>query len=155
MRLVYPARLRRDHPYDDVVVSFRDLPECLTSGEDEAEALLEARDALEEAIAGRINRRGYIPNPSQRKRGEYLVAVPPNTAAKAAVAIALERSGISKAALARKLSIHERGVDRILDPRFPANTAMIDHALLALGSEIVVEVRDCPSNGSSPASTSA
>ena len=104
-------------------------------------------DALEEAIAGRIDDAEGIPVPSQKRRGEYLVAVPPNTAAKAAVAIALERSGISKAALAKKLSIHERGVDRILNPRFPANTAMIDHALLALGSEIVMEVRDCPSNG--------
>ena len=154
MRLVYPARLRR-YSENDIVVSFRDLPECLTSGEDEAEALLEARDALEEAIAGRIDDAEGIPNPSQKRRGEYLVAVPPNTAAKAAVAIALERSGISKAALAKKLSIHERGVDRILDPRFPANTAMIDHALLALGSEIVMEVRDCPSNGDSPAVTSS
>ena len=61
----------------------------------------------------------------------------------------------SKAALASKLSIHERGVDRILDPRLPANTAMIDHALPALGSEIVMEVRDCPSNGKSQASTQA
>ena len=61
----------------------------------------------------------------------------------------------SKTALASKLSIHERGVDRILDPRFPANTAMIDHALLALGSEIVMEVRDCPSNGKRQASTQA
>lgn len=38
MRFVYPARLRRTGP-DEVVVSFRDLPECLTSGADEAEAL--------------------------------------------------------------------------------------------------------------------
>ena len=30
MRFVYPARLRRTGP-DEVVVSFRDLPECLTS----------------------------------------------------------------------------------------------------------------------------
>ena len=154
MRLVYPARLRR-YSENDIVVSFRDLPECLTSGEDEDEALLEARDALEEAIAGRIDDAEGIPVPSQKRRGEYLVAVPPNTAAKAAVAIALERSGISKAALAKKLSIHERGVDRILNPRFPANTAMIDHALLALGSEIVMEVRDCPGNGGTSASTSA
>ena len=45
MRFVYPARLRRTGP-DEVVVSFRDLPECLTSGADEAEAITEAADAL-------------------------------------------------------------------------------------------------------------
>ena len=46
MRFVYPARLRRASA-DEIVVSFRDLPECLTSGRDEAEALFEAQDALE------------------------------------------------------------------------------------------------------------
>ena len=42
MRFIYPARLRRAGP-DEVVVSFRDLPECLTSGRDEAEALTAQR----------------------------------------------------------------------------------------------------------------
>ena len=79
MRLVYPARLRRTGP-DEVVVSFRDLPECLTSGADETEALLEATDALDVAISGRI---AYppadgdpIPAPSVRRAEEHDVAVP-------------------------------------------------------------------------------
>ena len=54
MRFVYPAQLKRAAP-DEIVVSFRDLPECLTSGDDREDALREARDALEEAIAGRID----------------------------------------------------------------------------------------------------
>ena len=69
MRFVYPARLRRASA-DEIVVSFRDLPECLTSGKDESEALFEAQDALEEAIAGRMNRVDCIPIPSPRKNGE-------------------------------------------------------------------------------------
>ena len=56
MKFVYTAQMRCTGP-DEVVVSFRDLPECLTSGADEAEALFEAQDALEEAVAGRIDRR--------------------------------------------------------------------------------------------------
>ena len=55
MRFTYPARLRRDST-GELIVSCRDLPECLTSGASEAEALAEAADALEEAITGRINR---------------------------------------------------------------------------------------------------
>lgn len=49
MQFRYPARLQ---PYSSgqLIVSFRDLPECRTSGADEAEA----RGALEEAVAGRI-----------------------------------------------------------------------------------------------------
>ena len=68
MRFTYPARLRPD-PTGELIVSFRDLPECLTSGADEAEALAEAADALEEAIAGRMNRIDSIPDPSSRLRG--------------------------------------------------------------------------------------
>lgn len=45
-------------------MSFRDLPECLTSGGDEAEALTEAGDALDEAIAGRIVDEEPIPRRS-------------------------------------------------------------------------------------------
>ena len=66
MRFAYPARLRRTAS-DEIVVSFRDLPECLTSGTDEAEAFSEAADALEEAIAGRIDDRESIPDPSPRR----------------------------------------------------------------------------------------
>lgn len=78
MRFVYPARLKH-YSGEEVVVSFRDLPECLTSGRDEAEALHEAQDALEEAIAGRMNRVDCIPVPSPRKNGEHMVAVPIDT----------------------------------------------------------------------------
>ena len=53
MRFIYPAHLEH-YSEDEIVVSFRDLPECLTSGEDEAEALLEAEDALDTAIYGRL-----------------------------------------------------------------------------------------------------
>ena len=50
-----PATLSRAAP-DEVVVSSRDLPECLTSGADTEDALGAAADALEEG-AGRTHRR--------------------------------------------------------------------------------------------------
>ena len=76
MQFRYPARLQPDHS-GEIIVSFRDIPECLTSGADEAEALMEARDALEEAIAGRIDDGEPIPVPSRRRAGEQLIAVSP------------------------------------------------------------------------------
>ena len=68
MRFTYPARLRPDST-GELIVSFRDLPECLTSGASPAEALAEAADALEEAIAGRIDDAESIPIPSARRTG--------------------------------------------------------------------------------------
>ena len=136
MRFPYPARLRPDST-GELVVSFRDLPECLTSGGDIAEALTEAADALEEAIAGRINRTDPIPVPSPRRAGEYPVAVPAETAAKAALAVALRESGVTRVALAARLD--EKAVRRMLDPRHRSSANRIHKALHALGRELVVE----------------
>ena len=49
MRFTYPARLRPDST-GELIVSFRDLPECLTSGAGEAEALAEAAEAGKSVI---------------------------------------------------------------------------------------------------------
>ena len=123
MRFVYPARLRRTGP-DEVVVSFRDLPECLTSGADETEALAEAADALDVAIAGRIvyppANGDPIPVPSARRTDEHDVAVPADTAAKAALMLALRESGLSRSAFARRLGVDVKVVRRMLDPRHRA-----------------------------------
>ena len=140
MRFTYPARLRPDST-GELVVSFRDLPECLTSGADEAEALAEAADALEEAIAGRINRADSIPVPSPRRAAEHHVAVPAGTAAKAALALALRESGLSRVALAQRLGVDEKAVRRMLDPRHRTAVHRIEAALRVLGQELVIETR--------------
>ena len=140
MRFTYPARLRSDST-GELIVSFRDLPECLTSGANQTEALDEAADALEEAIAGRINRVDFIPIPSARRSGEHLVAVPAITAAKAALALALSESGLSRVALAQQLRVDEKAVRRMLDPRHRTAIARIERALRVLGQDLVVETR--------------
>ncbi|MCY3701875.1 MAG: hypothetical protein OXG16_04220 [Rhodospirillales bacterium] len=140
MRFTYPARLQRTG-VDEIVVSFRDLPECLTSGTDEAEALFEAADALEEAIAGRMNRTDVIPAPSPRRAGEHLVAAPAETAAKAALWVALRESGTSRVALAAHLGIDEKAVRRMLDPCHRSSANRIHKALRALSRDLVVETR--------------
>jgi antitoxin HicB len=79
--LAYPVTLTPDEADGGFVVTFEDLPEAITQGETLADALLEAADALEEAIAGRIRRGDLIPEPSpatDRPR----VPVPAQTAAR-------------------------------------------------------------------------
>ncbi len=93
MRFVYPAQLER-YSENEVVVSFRDVPWCHTSGVDVDEALAEAADALEEAIAGCINHGYPIPMPSASLPGEHLVALPIDMAAKAALALAFRASDL-------------------------------------------------------------
>jgi antitoxin HicB len=52
------------------VVTCRDLPEAITQGDSVGDALVEAADCLEEAIAARIDDDRDIPLPSALKRGE-------------------------------------------------------------------------------------
>ena len=138
MRFIYPARLHRASP-DEIVVSFRDLPECLTSGATEAEALIEAADALEETIAGRIVDGDPIPPPSARRSRERRVAVPPTMAAKAALVLAFRDSGLSRLAFARRLGVDDKVVRRMLDPRHATAANRLHRALRQLGRELIVE----------------
>ena len=137
MKFVYPAQMRCTGP-DEVVVSFRDLPECLTSGADEAEALKEAGDALEEAIAGRIDDDEPVPVPSRLRAGERLIAVPPDMAAKAAFVLAFRASGLSRLAVAAHLGVNEKVVRRWLDPRHHTAATRLHTALRAFGQELIV-----------------
>ena len=141
MRFVYPAQLRRAGR-DEIVVSFRDLPECLTSGADEAEALSEAQDALEEAVAGRIDDGEPIPAPSSLIPGERAVAVPAEMAAKAALALAFRASRMTRVSLADRLGVDDKVVRRMLDPRHGTSVGRINDALRILGCEVVLEMRD-------------
>ena len=136
----YPAQLQRTG-VDEIVVSFRDLPECRTSGADETEALTEAADALEEAIAGRIDDPEPIPKPSAGRSGEYLGSVPADTAMKAALAGALRETGTTRVALAARLGIDEKAVRRMLDPRHRSSANRIHEAVRALGRDLVLETR--------------
>ena len=140
MRFTYPARLRPDST-GELIVSFRDLPECLTSGAGVPDALAEAADALEEAIAGRIDDAEAIPEPSARRSGEHHVAVPAGTAAKAALALALRENDLSRVALAQRLGVDEKAVRRMLDPRHATAVGRIEAALRVLGRELVIETR--------------
>jgi antitoxin HicB len=140
MRFTYPAFLQRVSD-SEVIVAFRDLPECRTSGQDVLEAVSEAQDALAEAIAGRIDDEEEIPEPSVRRSGEYNVAVPTELAAKAALAIACRRSGQSLAALADALGIDQQALSQLIDPRGANDSDQISQALRTLGSELVLEVR--------------
>ncbi len=141
MKFVYPARLSQQAE-DEVVVSFRDVPWCHTSGADVTEALAEGEDALEEAIAGCINHNESIPMPSEPLPGEVLVTVPAETAAKAALALAFRASGLTRVALAKRLGVDDKVVRRMLDPRHRTSIRRLNDALRALGSEAVLKVQE-------------
>lgn len=136
MKFVYPALLAREP--DGVTVTFRDLPEAITCGKDFREALGEAADCLDEAIATRINHDMDIPPPSAPRQGEVPISVPALRAAKAALYLAVRDAGITNVALARALGCTEGTVRRLLDPRHNSRMDAIEEALAVLGQGLVI-----------------
>ncbi len=140
-RYTYPARLERDEAHR-LVVHFPDLPEALTDGADEAEALAEASDCLSEALAGRIHRRDDIPIPSPLRPGMYLVEPEPTIALKAALYDALTSRGMSTSDVGRKLGVSDRDAARLIDPKARTPLTKLEEALSALGYTIGIEIRE-------------
>ena len=142
-RYGFPARLQPDEE-GRLVVHFPDLPEALTDGADEAEALAEAADCLSEALAGRINRGEDIPPPSRLRRGRHWVAPEPTIALKAALYSALRTQRMTVADLARRLDIDARKAARLIDPRAASRLNDLEVALSALGYAIAIELHEKP-----------
>jgi len=138
-QFAYPVAIERDEA-GFYLVTFPDFPETATDGRSEAEALHEAADALEEAIAGRINRGDDIPHPSRPKPGQAIVPVPAQIAVKAALYLAVKEAGIRNTELARRLGADEKEVRRLLDPHHKSKLPRIEAALEALGKNLVISM---------------
>lgn len=138
-QFAYPVAIERDGA-GFYLVTFPDFPETATDGRSAAKALHEAADALEEAIAGRINRGDNIPHPSQTKRGQAIVPVPAQMAVKAALYLAVKEAGIKNTELARRLGADEKEIRRLLDPHHKSKLPRIEAALEALGKNLVISV---------------
>lgn len=137
---LYPARFAPAKE-GGFVVTFRDLPEAITQGEDMVHARIQAADCLDEAIAGRIDDGEDIPPPSAARKGERPIAVPTRTAAQAALHLAMRAAGISKSELARRLGCDEREARRMLDPHHPSKIERLEAALGVLGGEVTLSYR--------------
>lgn len=116
-RFTYPVILTPDEKDGGYVVSCRDVPEVVTQGETIEHAIEEAEGALEAAIEMRIEDGFDIPAPSAKKRGEYLAVLPVAAAMKAALYLAMQEQGISKADLARRMHLDEKETRRMLEGR--------------------------------------
>jgi antitoxin HicB len=89
----YPVRLIRDDN-DTILVDFVDFPEAHTFGDDEADALAHAVDALTTILHSFMRERRDIPLPSAEVTG-YRVAVPAMVAAKVQLYRAMRTSRVN------------------------------------------------------------
>jgi len=122
------------------VVSFPDVPEAITQGEDEDEALLYAVEALEAALSFYVEARKPLPVASKAKRGQRTVRPSALEGAKLGVYQAMTEQGIKKAELARRLGWHMPQVDRLFDLRHASRLDQIEAAARVLGRHLEVRV---------------
>jgi antitoxin HicB len=137
------------------VVRFPDLPEALTDGAYEGEALAEAADCLSEALASRIVDGEEIPTPifdrSPTSGFCFLVSPDPTIALKAALYMALRRRDMTVADLADRLGLNDwHQAARLIDPKRPSKLKRLAAALDALGCTIDIAVSDTVTEERSP-----
>ncbi len=137
-RFSYPVDLSEDAD-GRFLADFPDFAGTATDGVDRAEALVEAADCLEEALARCIADNDDIPSPSPA-RGRPMASPGALIAAKAALYEALGESGVTKSGLARALDCDEAEVRRMLNPRHATKIARLERALAYLGRRLVVTV---------------
>jgi antitoxin HicB len=141
VRFAYPAQFSPDDG-GAWMVRFRDLPEAITSGRDMADAIEQAADCLQEALAGRLTRKDAAPEPSKPRQDERLIPVAMYLAPKLALYSSMRRNGVSNADLSRRLGVTEAVIRRMLNPKHETKSGRIEAALRALGKEAVVYISD-------------
>ena len=141
MEYAFAASFRQD-PDGGVLVTFPDVPEAITHGDDYADARRNAAEALGLALRGYLALRLALPRPKAKNSDLVSIPVEAGDALKIAVIEAFTRAGISKAELARRIGKAVTEAQRILDPDHNTKLPSLEEALAALGKEVVVSVRD-------------
>lgn len=136
--LNYPARLEKDGA--GYVVSFRDIPEALTSGRTKKEALEMAYDALATAMDFYFEDRREVPMPSRTRKGEEEIELPISMSAKVLLLNEMLKEKITPTSLAKRLHTSPQTITRIVDLHHTTKIDTIAEALNALGKKLVLSI---------------
>lgn len=136
----YPVVLEADAA-GGFVVSFPDVPEAHSQGEDREEALARAVDALETALEFYLEEGNALPIPSRPKRGQEVVSPSVLATLKLSIYQAMVTDKVRKTELAKRLGKHLMQIDRLLDLNHSSRIEEIEAALTALNREIRISVK--------------
>ena len=139
MNMAYPVSFKT-YANGQVGAFFADVPEAITAGANEAEALDLARDALVVALSGYLDDGRALPVPGKAKRGQPVVVIPPRVALKLAIYAEMREQGMTQAQLGERIGIDGRQVRRILDLDHESKLSQLEAALAALGLHAAVSV---------------
>ncbi len=133
----YPVTLE-DDDNGTVLVSFPDFPEAHTFGEDKADAVAHAVDALETIVMAYAKDGKAIPEPSEVTAES--VELPALAATKAQLYAAMRQQRMKKATLAKRLGVHRQQVDRLFDVKHASRLDQMEAAASALGGTLTISL---------------
>ena len=132
----YPIRMRRDGSF--FLVTFPDIPEAITQGKSEEQALRAAKDALETALDFYFEDSRIVPSPSPLKRRQKFVELPVSLAAKVLLLNEMLRQKVRPAELARRLHTTPQEINRLTNIRHASKIDGIAEAMKALGKTLQI-----------------
>lgn len=135
----YPARFEAA-PEGGFVVTFRDIPEAITQGETEADAMEMAADALLTTMDFYFEDRRPVPPPSTPRKGEILISLPTSAWAKVLLLNEMLTQGVTPAELARRLKTRPQDVNRIVHIRHATKIDTIAAALACIDRELDLSI---------------
>ncbi len=137
---MYPVTLTPDKTDGGFVVTFEDIPEAITQGETEAEALAAAQDALESALDFYFEDKRAVPAPSKPKRGQSVIELAASLSAKVLLLNEMLKQDVRPAELARRLNTTPQEINRLTNLRHTTRIDGIAAALQAMGKHLDMRV---------------
>lgn len=135
----YPATFTPD-TNGSLLVQFPDIPEAITSGKDEAEAMAMAQDCLLSALDFYFDDRRTIPKPSPVQAGQVAVGLDEMASMKVMLHNEMLEKGLRKADLARLLDIPAQHIGRLLNPKQTTRLDLISKAFGVMGKRLEIHV---------------
>lgn len=135
----YPALFA---PADEggYVVTFRDIPEAITQGDDDIEAMEMAEDVLISSMDFYFEDKRPVPPPSRLEPGERMVALPASVAAKVLLLNEMLAQKVGPSELARRLKTTPQVVNRLIELQHATKIDKVEQALGCLGRRLEMRV---------------
>lgn len=136
----YPAKFEPDHEAGGYVVTFRDIPEAITQGDDDAEAMAMAEDVLVSSMDFYFEDNRPVPAPSEPQPDERMVSLPASVAAKVLLLNEMLSQKVGPSELARRLGTIPQVVNRMMDLHHTTKIDKVAQALGCLGKRLELHV---------------
>ena len=137
--MLYPAKFEKEES-GLYAVSFRDIPEAITCGDDYDDAVKMAKDALLTCMDFYFEDHRRVPLPSASEEGEVLIELPASVFAKVLLLNEMIEQNVSNAELARRINAKPQEVQCITNLGHITKIETIAKAITALGKQFELRI---------------